>query len=59
MMLFVSKTDISKRKEPLLELFNDEALPEMADFLSLGLPIRQIVKIDKSFNGKETAAIFK
>jgi hypothetical protein len=58
-VFFISKTDIVKRKEPLLELFSDDAVPEMADFLSLGLPIRQIVKIDRSFNSKETSATFK
>ena len=39
-MIFVSKTDISKRKDPLLELFTDENIPELEDFINLGLPLR-------------------
>ena len=58
-VIFVAKTDISKRKDPLLEVFNDEAIPEVSDFLSLGLPIRQVVKVDRNSNSKETAATFK
>jgi hypothetical protein len=59
MIIFIAKTDISKRKDPLLEVFNDETIPELADFLGLGLPLRQIVKVDRAFNAKETAATFK
>ena len=59
MVIFIARTDISKRKEPLLEIFNEEAIPEMADFLNLSLPIRQIVKVNRSFNAKETNATFK
>lgn len=59
MVIFLAKTDISKRKEPMLEVFNEETIPEMTDFLNLDLPIRQIVKIDRGFNAKETAATHK
>jgi hypothetical protein len=58
-VVFIAKTDLSKRKDPLLEVFTDEAIPELVDFLRLGLPIRQVVKVDRAFNGKETAATFK
>lgn len=54
MVIFVAKTDISKRKDPLLEVFNDESVSELADFLKLGLPLRQIVRVDRAFNAKET-----
>ena len=59
MVIFVSKTDISKRKDPLIEVFNDENVSQLSDFINLGLPIRQVVKVDRNFNSKETAATFK
>ena len=39
-MIFISKSDISRKKDPLLELFTDESIPELEDFVKLGLPLR-------------------
>jgi hypothetical protein len=59
LVMFTSRTDISKRKEPILDIFNDDSIPEMADFLKLNLPIRQIVKVDRASNAAHTNATFK
>jgi hypothetical protein len=53
-VIFISKSDISKKKDPLLELFTDESIPELEDFVKLGLPLRQVVKVNREFNSKET-----
>lgn len=52
-MVFVAKSDISSRMDPLLELFCEKTISDLEDFFKLGLPLKQVVKVDCEFNRKE------
>ena len=57
-MIFVSKSDISKKKDPLLDIFTNENIPELEDFVKLGFPLKQVVRVNRDFNSKETIKEF-
>ena len=49
-MIFISKSDISRKKDLLLELFTDESIPELEKFVKLGLNSAKFIKL----NGEES-----